>query len=1377
MKQTCFLKGIAFAIGFFFLGISLVPVVPSTFSRDNVSTGSAPVPFIPHSYLEKNNEQKGRCDGLAPPSKPSPDFTNIGDLHPVLPGGRGYFYAYNAYDPNGMPNGIVTFDLDGVVEWIGDGPLQMSGSDYDPAGNWYAVVYSGGLWELPAGSGEWIYIGPTIPVNSLVIDTTTDLWYVCGADGSGTDSLFTINVTTAETTFIGHFGTPNIMISLMCDTDGNLFSYDVLFGGDSHLYSISKDTGVATVVGDMGYNFCYAQEGKFDRNVYPNILYLAAYDFGTGQSYLATCDPATAAVTIINIFNPVGIEIDGFAIPYTLLHYEHDVGVREIIAPRSGNAAVFTPEVTVKNYGNNSESSVPVTMMIVKNQYTDYMNEHFDGPFPPAGWTNIQSSDYWIQSFTNNAGGSSPEAILWYYYNFGGSGGLQTPFVDTSAATTLTLTFRSYIYWWGGSCMCQVEVTTDGGATWNDVSPWTNPLAESQGPKQYSIDISGYISTQTGVRFTYTGQYYWMYFWALDDVRLYSMQQTQEYNQTVETDIPVNSSVDLAFPTWTPADLGVTENMNLEYVVNATTQLPGDNNTNNDVKLKTIHLHYGYFHDVAITDIPSPKSGLAMTQIPVVNISNNGQNNENISVNMAIGKVLYNTLLTEDFISGVPPTGWGTDDPAHWESSPTNFAGGTQPEAVYNWFPSETGDFHLYTPAMDTTGWMSALLKYKEYVNDYNGDYTLKVQTSTDGGTTWNDAYTRAGGPYGPQTTQIYLTPEDGVGANNLMISWTYSGTSYNINFWYVDDVWIGQITTVSEYNQTVNASIDAGLPISVTLPDWTPGDIPLATTIDYLINASISMNVTDGNPSDNTFLKFITLSYEHDVGVTEITEPSGPPAKDITWFTYGGDNANSIGLTSGGTFEGAIRLTPTELAPFDGYQIVSVKYCHGMLSGSGEPATDGYMKIYGPGTATAPGALLVSEPFHTPAGNDWFQYDFQNPVLVDAYQDMWFSIECDNIPAGAYPLGVDAGPAIDGKADWASLDGGATWLELQIYGLDYNWNHMVGFGHIYPPPSWPTGTYHVAGIVENFGVIYPESNITVNAKITHIDNGTVMYNHDTLIPGPLAPGQTALASFPDVTFLNLTSWEGKYVAEIWTALPGDDHPENDKKTLTFTIELAEPPIPPNTNHTLTGTMGDNGWYISNVMITLDPYGGSSPPFNFGGGPKPPSGCHTYYKLQNADNWTEYNATPVWVNVSGTYNLSYYSIDNYNQSDPVKGPFLIKIDMIAPVFINFTATPVNTLKTKWLLDATVFDTPSNVARIDFYVDDAFIGNLTSAPWQFYYQGKGQKAQAAVFDNAGNSAMSNQVQVYELTIDAQPAVQVQLLVVQQSILRHIGRGNT
>jgi hypothetical protein len=370
--------------------------------------------------------------------------------------------------------------------------------------------------------------------------------------------------------------------------------------------------------------------------------------------------------------------------------------------------------------------------------------------------------------------------------------------------------------------------------------------------------------------------------------------------------------------------------------------------------------------------------------------------------------------------------------------------------------------------------------------------------------------------------------------------------------------------------------------------------------------------------------------------------------------------------------------------------------------------------------------------------------------VQIDANQDIWFSVEVDNTPTGAYPLGVDAGPAADGKADWASLDGGATWIELQIYGLDYNWNHMVGFEKISTPGgAWPPATYPVKATVKNIGVTFPETDIPVYAKLTHVDNSTVVYTADTIVPGPLAPGDAISVTFPDFTIYNLTAWEGKYKLEIWTALPGDEVPSNDKKSMTFQIGIIDV-IPPITNHTLTGTLGLNNWYVSNVVITLtaiDP----APPVKFG--PKPPSGVnHTYYKLHAADPWIEYTGSPVTVSTDGNYALYYYSVDKGTPGYPfntetVKGPFNFKMDKTAPT-IDLTVLALNAMKNKWLLNATVADATSGVAKVEFYVDDVLIGNVSApGPYVWTYKGKGKVAQAIVYDLAGNSAMSAQVNEY------------------------------
>jgi hypothetical protein len=389
------------------------------------------------------------------------------------------------------------------------------------------------------------------------------------------------------------------------------------------------------------------------------------------------------------------------------------------------------------------------------------------------------------------------------------------------------------------------------------------------------------------------------------------------------------------------------------------------------------------------------------------------------------------------------------------------------------------------------------------------------------------------------------------------------------------------------------------------------------------------------------------------------------------------------------------------------------------------------------------------------------------NQVTVDATQDLWFSIEVDNIPAGAYPLGVDAGPVVDGKSDWASLDGGATWVELQIYGLDNNWNHMVGFGYPPPPTVLPPGTYPVAALVKNFGVTNLESNIPVNAKITHLDNNTIIYNYDEIVPGPLAPNQTSQVTFPNVTFYNSMAWAGNYKLEIQTMLPGDDHPYNNKKTMIFLIYCVEHDV--ETECTLAGATGNNGWYVSNVTIWLNGTVWNEAKTLNNLGPKPPNGInHTYYSFDDII-WYEYLG-PLTVMTDGYFTIYYYSVDKCIPPcvEPVNSTNF-KIDKTAPLFINFTATPENWYKTEWLLSAQLSEPTSGVAKVEFYIDDQIVGNATSTPWDFHYQGRGKIAQAIAYDVAGNSAMSNRVQDLSLILNSQPVQSLnRMLSVQQTL---------
>ena len=290
--------------------------------------------------------------------------------------------------------------------------------------------------------------------------------------------------------------------------------------------------------------------------------------------------------------------------------------------------------------------------------------------------------------------------------------------------------------------------------------------------------------------------------------------------------------------------------------------------------------------------------------------------------------------------------------------------------------------------------------------------------------------------------------------------------------------------------------------------------------------------------------------------------------------------------------------------------------------------------------------------------------------------------------------------------------------------------------GEEYPPPNWPPGTYQVAGIVKNLGVTYDESNFDVNTQIK-APNGTIFYDNTVTVTDVLAPGATTFVTFPDFTIPDVAAWEGKYTLTMKTMLAGDDHPNNDKKQFTYCIVI-EPHIPPYTWADLYGTMGKNGWFISNVTVVL-----YAIDYKFW-----PSGVnHTYYKIDNGD-WNEY-FYPFNVSDDGHRVVYFYSVDkdippNVEETKEID----FDIDQTVPS-ISMSTEKVGFKQ--WKFIATVSDETSGPCLVQCYIDDMWLGNITApGPYEWSWTGKGNHTVTGiVYDNAGNSAENDVVFSYSL----------------------------
>jgi uncharacterized repeat protein (TIGR01451 family) len=159
------------------------------------------------------------------------------------------------------------------------------------------------------------------------------------------------------------------------------------------------------------------------------------------------------------------------------------------------------------------------------------LDEGFSGSWLPSGW----AEDDWDLSSSDAAGGTAPEARLYGDEISGDGAYLDSKPVDTSAVSSLTLQFKSFIldyccsyddgqdeYCDGacGSYNCSVYTRADAADSWTDVTPWSSPIPGDVGPRAYSVDISSDIGSATQVRFEFDGYDYAINYWAVDDVKI-----------------------------------------------------------------------------------------------------------------------------------------------------------------------------------------------------------------------------------------------------------------------------------------------------------------------------------------------------------------------------------------------------------------------------------------------------------------------------------------------------------------------------------------------------------------------------------------------------------------------------------------------------------------------------------------------------------------------------------------------------------------------------------------------------------------------------------------------------------------------------------------
>lgn len=157
-------------------------------------------------------------------------------------------------------------------------------------------------------------------------------------------------------------------------------------------------------------------------------------------------------------------------------------------------------------------------------------------------------------------------------------------------------------------------------------------------------------------------------------------------------------------------------------------------------------------------------------------------------------------------------------------------------------------------------------------------------------------------------------------------------------------------------------------------------------------------------------------------------------PASVGDWLYWDdGENIDAVGGENIEMFDAAIRFTPVDLQNYDGKYLTQISaYFDGIDA-------DFNMRVWTGGNQFASGNLQVDQSVDNPVAGEWNTIELNNPVLIDASQELWIGYRVLNT-GGGYPAGTDNGPAIPFKGDMILY--GSEWLSMSDYfGWNMNWN------------------------------------------------------------------------------------------------------------------------------------------------------------------------------------------------------------------------------------------------------------------------------------------------------------------------------------------------
>lgn len=153
---------------------------------------------------------------------------------------------------------------------------------------------------IDAVNGAMTPIGPSIPSadpggwSGFTEDQTTGTLYAAGTTCQESSHLYTIDRATGAASVVGELTDMPCAIWIAVSPDGNMYAADVVTDA---LYAVDRTTGHTSLIGSVGFNANYAQDADFDQST--GILYWAAFNTDTMADEIRTVDTNTGATELV----------------------------------------------------------------------------------------------------------------------------------------------------------------------------------------------------------------------------------------------------------------------------------------------------------------------------------------------------------------------------------------------------------------------------------------------------------------------------------------------------------------------------------------------------------------------------------------------------------------------------------------------------------------------------------------------------------------------------------------------------------------------------------------------------------------------------------------------------------------------------------------------------------------------------------------------------------------------------------------------------------------------------------------------------------------------------------------------------------------------